>query len=271
MDKLYRLVKAGGFCFKVFDVRIGVRVDDPALVGPIESCLPPGWRPQRSVTVDRLYSFSVSGGKSLSAVRRFNLLYGNAEPLARTLSKEDLLEEFEANVNAYIAQASRRRFFVHAGVVGWKGQAIVVPGRSYSGKSTLVKEFLKHGATYYSDEFAVFDRRGYVYPFAKRLAIRDEVTQKQNRVSAEELGGTRGFKPLRVGLLLFTYYRRSARWRPRQMSRGKGALGLLANALSAREQPERALVCLEGVVDAAQVLNGVRGEAKEVVQTILAG
>ena len=55
------------------------------------------------------------------------------------------------------------------------------------------------------------------------------------------------------------------------MSRGKRVLGLLANAISAREQPEQALMSLEGVVDAAQVLNGVRGEAKEVVQTILTG
>ena len=119
----------------------------------------------------------------------FNLLYGNAEPLARTLRKEDLLDEFETNVNAYIAQASRRRFFVHAGVVGWKGQAIVVPGRSYSGKSTLVKEFLNYGATYYS-EFAVFDRRGYVYLFAKRLAHsetkqgRSGRTRRNQRVQA---------------------------------------------------------------------------------------
>lgn len=271
MDKLYRLVRAGGFCFKVFDVRIGVRVDDPALISPIESCLPPGWQPQRSPTVERLYSFSVSGREPRPRVRHFNLLYGNAEPLARTLNEDGLLEAFETNLNAYIAQASRRRFFVHAGVVGWKGRAIVVPGRSYSGKSTLVKEFLRHGATYYSDEFAVFDGRGYVYPFTKPLAIRDEVTQRQNRVSAEELGGTTGFKPLRVGLLLLTSYRGSARWRPRVVSRGKGALRLLANALSAREQPERALMFLEKAVHGAQILNGVRGEAKEVVQTILAG
>jgi hypothetical protein len=270
MDKLYRLVKAGGFCFKVFDVRIGVRVDGPALVGPIESFLPPGWQPQRSRTVARLYSFSVSAMKPRPGVRRFNLLYGNAEPLARTLRKDGLLEAFETNLSAYIAQASRRRLFIHAGVVGWKGRAIDLPGRSYSGKSMLVKEFLKHGATFYSDEFAVFDRRGYVYPFAKPLAIRDEVTKRQNRVSAEELAGTSGFKPLRVGLLLFTSYRLSVRWHPKEMSRGKGALGLWANALSARKQPERALMFLEKAVSGAQVLNGIRGETKEVVQTILA-
>jgi hypothetical protein len=271
MDKLYRLVKAGGFSFKVFEVRVGVRVNTCGWLRRIQTRLPLGWQPRRSPTVERLYSFLVTGKEPRPGVRHFNFLYGNAEPLARTLSEDALLEAFETNVNAYIAQTSRHRLFVHAGVVGWKGRAIVVPGRSCSGKSTLVKEFLKHGATYYSDEFAVFDRRGYVYPFAKPLAIRDQTSGKQKTVSAEELGVKKGFKPLRVGLLLLTHYRNSVRWRPREVSRGKGALGLLANAVSARQQPERALTSLEKAVCGARILRGVRGEAKEVVRTILAG
>jgi hypothetical protein len=91
MDKLYRLVKAGGFCFKVFDLRIGVRVDDPALVGPNREFSSSGWQPQRSRTVERLYSFCVSAMEPRPGVRRFNLLYGNAEPLARTLRQDGLL------------------------------------------------------------------------------------------------------------------------------------------------------------------------------------
>jgi len=133
----------------------------------------------------------------------------------------------------------------------------------------LVKEFLKQGATYYSDEFAVFDGRGHVYPFARPLAIREETTQRQTRVSAEELGGSTGVKPLPVGFLLFTQYRDSTRWHPRAMSPGRAALKLLANALSARNQPEQALAFLEKAVRGAQILNGVRGEAKDVVRTIL--
>jgi hypothetical protein len=68
-----------------------------------------GWQPQRSRTVARLYSFSVSAMKPRPGVRRFNLLHGNAEHLARTLREDGLLEAFETNLSAYIAQASRRR------------------------------------------------------------------------------------------------------------------------------------------------------------------
>jgi predicted ATPase len=44
-----------------------------------------------------------------------------------------------------VATEAPRRVFVHAGVVGWKGQAILVPGRSYSGKTTLIAALMKAG------------------------------------------------------------------------------------------------------------------------------
>jgi hypothetical protein len=34
---------------------------------------------------------------------------------------------------------------------------------SYSGKTTLVSELIRAGATYYSDEYAVIDERGRVH------------------------------------------------------------------------------------------------------------
>ena len=89
-----------------------------------------------------------------------------------------------------IAEVARNRVFVHAGVVGWKGRAIVIPGRSYSGKSTLVSELIRAGAAYYSDEYAVFDSRGRVYPFAKPLEMRDVVRHVEEIASdARALGG----------------------------------------------------------------------------------
>ena len=43
-------------------------------------------------------------------------------------------------------------------IVTWgRGRAIVIPGRTFSGKSTLVAELVRAGATYYSDEYAVED------------------------------------------------------------------------------------------------------------------
>src|ERR671929_229610 len=87
----------------------------------------------------------------------------------------------------------------HAGVVGWQGRAILIPGRSFSGKSTLVAALVRAGATYYSDEFAVLDERGRVHPFPKKLSMRLEGSARPRFAPVEELGGRRGTTPLRVG------------------------------------------------------------------------
>jgi hypothetical protein len=250
-------------------VRIGVRVNMPWFVGEIRNYLPPGWHFQKSPKVDRLYSFVLSDRKPRPGIKTFHLLYADIQNLARTPHQEELLEAFESDLNNYIGQSARISFFVHAGVVGWKGQAIVIPGRSHSGKTMLVKEFLQHGASYYSDDFAVFDERGYVSPFAKPLGIRELTSQKQTRILPTELDSKVGAATLPVGLLLFTHYRKSACWNPGAMTIGGGMLGLLANALAARQQPERALALLERVARGARILTGDRGEAKDVVRTVL--
>ena len=65
--------------------------------------------------------------------------------------------------------------------------AIVMPGASFAGKTTMVRAWLEAGATYYSDEFAVLDRTGRVHPFARPLAIREGSTASTRRVPAGEV------------------------------------------------------------------------------------
>lgn len=48
----------------------------------------------------------------------------------------------------------------------------MVPGRTLSGKSSLVLALVKAGADYYSDEYAVFDGSGRVHPYSKPLSRR---------------------------------------------------------------------------------------------------
>src|SRR5205085_12389371 len=115
---------------------------------------------------------------------------------------------------------ARRRPFVHAGVVGWNGRAIILPGKSMSGKSTLVAALVRAGATYYSDEYAVFDAQGRIHPYARPLSLRGEEGAPAKRCPAQELGGTPGNGPLRVGLVAAADYRPGASWRPRPLPAG---------------------------------------------------
>jgi hypothetical protein len=83
---------------------------------------------------------------------------------------------------------------------------------------------------------------------------------------AADFGASTGSNPLTVALVISTRFKDGARWRPRELTRGKSVLELLANTVSARSQPEMALSFLTKAVDSATSVKGVRGEASEMVK-----
>jgi hypothetical protein len=270
MDKIDRLGWAAGIAFTAYGVSVGVRVSDPSVLERVRALLPPGWKPAGKPTVRRLYSLIVGGPTSRPGVRRFNLLYSDGARLLRTHDLEETLGQLELDLELYIADRAPRRTFVHAGAVGWNGRAIVIPGRSFSGKSSLVKALVKAGASYYSDEFAVLDERGRVHPYPIPLAIRPgRDGGPPMKYRAEELGGVAGVCPLPVGLVLITRYVSGSRFRPRPLSAGRAVLELLAHTLPARRRPGRVLEALTLAVAQASVLRGTRGEAEETAHQIL--
>ena len=158
---------------------------------------------------------------------------------------------------------------MHAGAVGWKGRAIVIPGPSLSGKTTLVQEFLRAGATYYSDEFAVLDRQGFLHPFATALSVRGESSESPKMSAASEFGQSIGARRLPIACVLATTYRSGAKWRFKTVTKGEGVLALLANTVAARKVPSATLSTLSRAVAQAEIFKSERGEAKDVVDEVL--
>jgi len=182
-----------------------------------------------------------------------------------------VLEDFERRLKMYVAEMAPGRVFVHAGVVGWRGKAIMIPGRSLSGKSTLVAELVRCGATYYSDEYAVLDVNGRVHPYPQAVALRRPGSTKQKKLWAESMGGGTGRRPHPIGLVVAGRYGAGRRWRPEPLSDGQAILELLDNTIPARRKPEMVLTVLRRLVADAIVLKGSRGEAKETARLILKG
>lgn len=269
MVKLDRLGWADGIAFRSYGLRVGVRVTDRRAMKRVTELLPPGWKPASSPIVDYLYSLVVGDAAPESKTQRFNLVYFDAGRLARSKDLELMLKAFESHLHITVADNARRRVFVHAGVVGWKKSAILIPGLSFSGKTTLVSRLVKAGATYYSDEYAVLDECGLVHPFPRPLAVREVGGSETQRVQVETIGGRAGSGPLPVRLVVSTSYREGAKWRPRQLTAGRGVLELLANTVSARSQTNLALATLPKAIRDARILKGVRGEADEIVDSIL--
>jgi hypothetical protein len=181
----------------------------------------------------------------------------------------EALNSLESMMRFQIALLAKKKLFVHAGVVGWKGRAIVIPGHSFSGKTTLVSALVRAGAEYYSDEFAVFDHHGLVHPFPKALNIRGKSGQSTEKCPVETLGGQRGTEALPVGMIVVTEYHAGTRWRPRRLSQGDAVLALLAHTVRAQVAPEFALPTLGRVAEHAQGLSGKRGEAIDLARLLL--
>jgi hypothetical protein len=180
----------------------------------------------------------------------------------------ELLDRFRSVIALNVADTSPLYTFVHAGVVAWGHHAILIPGRSFAGKSTLVAELVRAGATYYSDEFALLDRQGRVHPYAQPLQMREDGSDRQTERPVEEFGGIAGQKPLSVRLVLVSKYQPGAQWSPRQLTPGVGLLRLLDNTVSARRAPAAAICTLKQVVSYAVIVRGVRGEASQIAQWI---
>ena len=246
-----------------------MRTDTAGLFERVSDLLPPGWKPAGTADVKRLYSVIEGGPGDRPGVRRYSMLYANTVRVSRTMSLDEVLAIFESELALYVAERARRRVFVHAGVVGWQGKAILIPGSTLSGKTSLVAALLRAGATYYSDEYAVLDERGRVHPFPRPLSIREKEGAPSTKRPAAELGAQTGIKPIPVGLVAVTHYKKGARFRPRRQTEGRAVLELLAHTVPARRKPRRAFATLSRAVSGVPVLEGARGEADRTASALI--
>ena len=251
---------------RAYGVRFRVHVSDPSLLPALVTRFPPGTRRYRASGTES-FCCTVETRES-----------GTGQTVTRVLLDDDLqsetstdpeaLDAFESLVRFEVARRTPRWTFVHAGVVGWQGRAILVPGQSFSGKSALVRALVRAGATYYSDEYAVLDRKGLVYPFAQPLMHRTD-TGTRERLSIDDLGGIPGTRALPVGLVVATRYESGATWNPRSLSPAEGVLALLTNTVRAQTAPAQVMSALARAAEAAPGVESLRGDADETAAALL--
>src|ERR1700676_1461364 len=134
MKKLDRLGGAEGIGGSAFEVHTGIRVSTRGVLPKLLPLLPPGWKKSRRATVQRLYSLVVPENGQRAGLRRMNILYADNMRIARDTDLDQVLAALETDLHRYTAEAAPSMTFLHAGVVGWQGRAILLPGRSLSGK-----------------------------------------------------------------------------------------------------------------------------------------
>jgi hypothetical protein len=261
MAESARLDAKEDIAFESFGVRLRVTADTPEVLERIPALLPPDAQTCPASTAK--VSIAVLG----RAGGPYDFLI-DGSPVTKGIDLDFALTLLEAQLRIHVGLRAPNRIFVHAGVVAHEGRAIVVPGLSMAGKTTLVLALVRAGAVYYSDEFAVLDEQGLVHPYAKPVSVRDE-GQIQSDHDIERFGGIAGAEPLEVSAVVFAKYRPGAEWNPTELSPGRGALSMFQNTLAALKRSEEAMRTIKLAVDGAVLLEGDRGEASEMAQDLL--
>lgn len=257
--------------FGAFGTTFGLRGnDDVALDSALLRLRWLGWSPTEGGAVDVDYALTKASPNDSARTPASYLLQCNGSLIHSAPDLTRLLDTFENHAKLLTAYRAEGRLFVHAGAVSWRDLGIIIPGRSRSGKTTLVRALVEAGAIYYSDEFAVLDAEGRMHPHALPLSIRASETQRAVRMPVEAVGGRAGKRPVAVGLIAVTRYDRSARWRPRRLSPGRALLALMANTVAARRTPRTAMAVLRATVLGAKAIQTLRGDARRIAAALLA-
>ena len=245
-----------------YGVKLDVEVEDEVLVPAVEQILPPGWERSNEFPEDGHLTLSGSAGGTYDVVI-------DGEPAGTRLPLDVALHLLDSQVRVRVAALAEDRIFVHPGVVSLGGRGLLLPGRSFSGKTTLVAALISEGARYYSDEFAVLDTAGLVHPYPRRLSLRTDGAFREY-ADASALGGRTGRTPVRPALIAITRWSAGSHWDPVPRGPGIGALALLSNAVAARPRTDATMRAISLAVDGAMVLEGDRGEATETAKLMLA-
>jgi len=237
-----------------------------ALLDRMQPHLPFGSTECALTAIDKFATFTL---RSIGSEPHYQILIDD-RPLTNAEPLDASLRQLGSHLTIHVAEYAPDYVFIHAGVVAWQDRALLLPGISHAGKSTLVSELVRAGATYYSDEFALLDTSGRVHPFPRTLQMRRPGRHEQSPLPLEQLRGHAGIKPLPVALIVFTEFAVDACWAPEVLPPGRAALEMLLHAVPAQRTPARVLSTLTAAMRHATAYRTQRGEAPQVARTLLA-
>lgn len=248
-------------CFGVVIELRGSGITSEALAGYLPSMQPTTRSPSH-------VSYEIRERTHGKSTLGYEVWRTNGTLLSRARDHEEVVGKLANELHFEIASTSTDFVFVHAGVVSWSGRAIVLPGRSMSGKTTLVRALLEQGATYFSDEYAVLDPNGLVHPYARPLRVRSADGPTETR-AVGDFTNLIGAEPVPLGLVAVLKFDPDTRLDLVPISPGAAALALLDNTVRVRDAPASSI---RAATEAGQALGlgGTRGEASEAAVALLA-
>ena len=256
------------FAFESYGVLVRIEASDDALleeaVQRARTALVGRIRPVGSQHSEHCFGIALDSDGTL-------FLYKNGREFSSDTNRPRFFKFFDSILRLEVAEHAVGWVFIHAGVVASKGRAIVIPGDSFSGKTSLVEALVRAGAEYYSDEYAVLDDAGLVHSFPRDLSVRynNSGSIAERNVSIGSIGGLTGSKPVSVGLVVLTRFVDGAEWNPETLSIGQGILETIPHTIPTRSNTAHSLKVLNTAFTDAIILRSPRGEAADLAPTLL--
>jgi hypothetical protein len=191
----------------------------------------------------------------------------NGEPVAHTVTLRDAALATVKALDEAVVHRLRNFHPVHAGAVIVQGRALLLPGSTHAGKSSLVAELLRRGASHLSDEYALIDSEGRAHAYPRPLLLRNG-QPRQSLVLPEELNSSFAAQPARVGWIIATGYVPGGGWKIQEISQSEAVMLLLRNTPHEMEQAPKMVDFFGCVAAHAACYQGSRGEVAEAAERI---
>lgn len=248
--------------FEAFGVGIVVESSDSSLLERVAAEMPYGFRPRDPRPNERRFLLATTEGGQF-------VVLGDGCRLQSPLGLDGALVVLRAHAFWHVLSHAPGLIFVHAGAAAHNGRAILLPGGTSQGKSTLVAALLRAGATYYADDYVPIGPDGRVHPNTGPLVVADVESGQSVARSPHEFGGRIGEFPVAVGIIALLTYRAGASLRTTPRSRADGVMSLVANTVGAASRGAFALQAARAAAGKAVVLEGERGEAEKAASYLL--
>lgn len=246
---------------------LNVSLPDQDFYGEFQASLPGHWKTVE-VRDASLYLQIVECKSDTRATPTYELRI-NGETVAPDLSRAAASNLLHEKLDYHLGEFSDRFAFIHAGVVRWQDEVILLPGRSHAGKTTLTAALVQAGAEYVSDDLAVIGPGAMVQLLSQPIRLRSDVAGDFDLSALCRQTNLLATDHAPIAGIVFLQYCAGQNLRLQALSKGETTQNLMANSMNARHQPQLVMQYCAAAAQRAWCAQGIRGDADHAADYIL--